>query len=256
MIECARRASRGGRLARLTLLALSAMLPVEGVPNAGQSPPPPTFPAWLGAVGHLSVPGDRRGPEGIQHYLEDCSATLVAGPGQQAANTVVTAWHCLADFRDLSRTITVTLPTISGTTLSREAYPVAQGGGMHADWAILGLHRPIAREDVVPLRIQPGRADRARPVAAAGYAPALSGVPRARQLNFDRHCNITGQTADSTDTDCIAFKGASGGAIVQRSATGEFLLCGVISEGDSNGYSRYVPVAAFRRELQARLRGS
>jgi len=254
MNERARNARRGNRPARLTLLALVAVLALEAAPNAGQSPPAP-FPAWLGAVGHLSVPGDRRGQDGIQRYREDCSATLVAGTDQHAANTVVTAWHCLASFRDLSRTITVMLPTVSGGVLRREAYPIAKGGGMHADWAILRLRRPVTREDVVPMRIHPGRADRTRPVAAAGYAPAISGVPRARQLNFDRHCNITAQTKDSTDTDCVAFKGASGGAVVQRSASGEFLLCGVISEGDSGGYSRYVPVTAFRHELEARLRG-
>ena len=69
----------------------------------GQSRP------WLASVGKLTVPGTRIEDGYNRHYIEDCSATLVRSPGAASADVIVTAWHCLADYRDLSKPILFTL---------------------------------------------------------------------------------------------------------------------------------------------------
>jgi hypothetical protein len=72
-------------------------------------------------------------------------------------------------------------------------------------------------------------------------------------LTFDADCAITAQDRALGDTDCSAFKGASGGAVVQLSQTGEPRVCGVISQGNGEGRSTYVPVSSFRSALNLYL---
>jgi hypothetical protein len=197
-------------------------------------------PGWLRAVGKLRVPGSRYREGSRRHLQEDCSATLVRrGPGTHA-DTIVTAWHCLAFYNDLSKPITFTLPPDD----VREAYRVADGGGMHADWAVLRLFQPIVGN--LALAVHPERADPARPISMAGFARDPATSDGDARLTFDPSCLITRQGANVSDTDCVAYKGASGGAVVQLSLTGEPELSGVISQGDGAGLSIFVPVTVFR----------
>ncbi len=210
-------------------------------------------PDWLRAVGKLHVPAVRYSQGYGSHRNENCSATLVGGDNQRPADTLVTAWHCLEDYRDLSRPITFTLLPDSDAPISREAYRVADGGGMYADWAVLKLAVPIERKLVAPLAVHPQRADPAVPVTMAGYS-SDAGLGRGGQaLTYDADCSITGQAGRESRSDCRAFKGASGGAVIQRDGQGRAQLCGVISRGDGVGLSIYVPVADFRSALNRAL---
>jgi hypothetical protein len=74
------------------------------------------------------------------------------------------------------------------------------------------------------------------------------------QLTFDPACLITAQAPGTSDTNCLAHKGASGGAVVQLSPEGTPQLSGVVSQGNSEGLSTFVPVAAFRSELLRHLK--
>lgn len=210
-------------------------------------------PLWLRAVGRLQVPGKRYHQGSYRHQTEDCSATLVASNNSQRANTIITAWHCLEFYRDLSEPISFTLENPAGDTIHREAYRLADGGGMHGDWAILRLYRPVASHEVAAVRVSTERADPALPITMAGYSRDDGIGLQGKQLTYDVDCRITAQTASSTDSDCNAHKGASGGAVIQLSAEGEALFCGVVSRGDSEGLSIYVPVSRFRSALRQHL---
>jgi len=210
-------------------------------------------PAWLRAVGKLHVPGSRYRAGKREHLQENCSATLVVSEARLRADTIITAWHCLADYHDLSKPITFTLlPDLPGAT-ERQAYRLADGGGMHADWAILRLYQPIATHRVQALAVHQGRASAGREISMAGYSRD-SGIGEAgARLTFDRHCRIIGQAPTASHSDCFAHKGASGGAVIQFSTEGLALFSGVISEGDGAGFSTFVPVASFRSELARHL---
>lgn len=210
-------------------------------------------PPWLRAVGKLLVPGSRYENGRRRHHREDCSATLVANPGRQQADTVVTAWHCLEFYRDLSKPISFTARGASGELLSREAYRLADGGGMHRDWAILRLYQPIAQTEISAMHIHPEKADPGRPITMAGYSRDDGKGEGGEQLTYHAGCRITSETRDGTDSDCRAYKGASGGAVVQLSSEGQALYSGVISRGDSERLSIYVPVAHFRSALHQYL---
>ena len=205
-------------------------------------------PNWLGAVGKLRVPGSRYHDGRRSHLQEDCSATLVSRGQGKRADTVVTAWHCLAFYNDLSKPITFTLLPGQSRSEEREAYRLADGGGMHADWAVLRLYRPIVTD--LALAIHPGRADPARPISMAGYSRDQVKGDGGKALTFDPSCLITQQAARVSDSNCNAYKGASGGAVVQLSPRGKPELTGVISQGDSAGLSLFVPVAVFRSAIR------
>ena len=125
-----------------------------------------TSPAWLLAVGKLQVPGIKF-EQGIRrNHWENCSATLVTQSVGNRANTIVTAWHCLEFYTDLSKTITFTLPEHGFST---EAYRLADGGGMDADWAVLRLQHKVPASVASALAIHPKKADVQRPISMAGY---------------------------------------------------------------------------------------
>lgn len=211
-------------------------------------------PAWLAAVGRLHIPTTRYVAGDINAYVENCSATLVATPGARAADTIVTAWHCLEDYSDLSREIVFTLIDPAGKQTRRTATLLYDGGGMHADWAILRLRPSIPRSLVQPLQLTPGELDWDTALSMAGYSRDKGLGRGGGQLTYDPDCAITGRAQAALDTGCQAYKGASGGAVVQLSPQGEARFSGVISAGDSVGISRFVPLARFRKELAVSLR--
>jgi hypothetical protein len=211
-------------------------------------------PPWLRSVGKLQVPGQRFQDGHTSHYLEDCSATLVTLPARDVADTIVTAWHCLELYEDLTRPITFILSATPGESLSREAYRLADGGGMHADWAILRLRQSVPVQPGTALRIHPQQADTDRPVIMAGYSKDSGLGNNGEQLTFDPACTISHQERSIGDTDCTAHKGASGGAVIQLSSTGDAYMCGVISQGNGEGRSTFVPVNGFRHAINLHLR--
>ena len=85
-----------------------------------------TSPQWLRAVGRLQVSASRYKNGRKEHHLEDCSATLVTDGSGSSADTVVTAWHCLEFYRDLSRPISFITRDSDGVSLHREAYRLPQ----------------------------------------------------------------------------------------------------------------------------------
>ena len=236
----------GGML--FTLMAQAASVPDARLVYTQHSPD------WLRAIGQLQVPGNRVLNGRRAHHREDCSATLVARSGSTRADTIITAWHCLEFYNDLSKPITFTLLPGSGAKITREAYPLADGGGMHADWAILRLYQAVPTRQVAAMRIHPERADPSRPVTMAGYSRDIGRGNKGEHLTFDPACAIIHQARDITDSNCTAHKGASGGAVIQLSPRGEPRVCGIISQGDGVGRSTFVPVNGFRNAINLHLK--
>ena len=210
-------------------------------------------PQWLRAVGQLQVPGSTYTDGRRRHLREDCSATLVTKRAGHDADTIVTAWHCLVNYNDLSKPITFTLLNGRDSALQREAYRLADGGGMHADWALLRLRTPVPAAQAAGLLVHPGRANPGLDISMAGYSRDTGKGALGKRLTFDPACLITAQASSVSDTNCLAHKGASGGAVVQLSVAGTPQLSGVVSEGNSEGLSTFVPVAAFRSAIVRHL---
>lgn len=211
-------------------------------------------PNWLRAVGKLRVPGIKIRNGERSNYLEDCSASLVSRVGSDRADTIITAWHCLEYYSDLSKSITFTLLPDSKNPISTEVSRLADGGGMWADWAILRLHRPIPAQRVSALGIHPGITDPKNNIIMAGYSSDTGLGQSGLILTYDPRCTVIRQTRLSSASDCRAYKGASGGAVVQLSERGEAWVSGVISQGDGMQTSTFVPIASFRHAITQYLR--
>lgn len=213
----------------------------------------PASPGWLAAVGKLVVPATRIVDGRRQHYREDCSATLVAEPGSVETDIIVTAWHCLEFYRDLSKPIVFTLRYGQAGASAHQARRLADGGGMHADWAILRLGEAVSREDVAGVPV-------ARETPAAGGGLILAGYSRdvglgalGERLTYDENCRLLAWQASVAETDCRAHKGSSGGAVVAASGRQDYRLLGVVSEGDGHRLSTFVPAEAFHSSLSRYL---
>ena len=205
-------------------------------------------PPWLASVGKLTVPGVRIERGYRRHHIEDCSATLVKASGDASADLVVTAWHCLAYYRDLSKTILFTLGAPHGTPLERTARRLADGGGMHDDWAILRLNQPVPAAMAIAITDAGdiGSGDR---LVMAGYSGDPGLGDSGRHLTYHADCRPIDANGSIVQTDCLAFKGASGGAVLRTSTAGTAELVGVVSEGDGETTSTYVPLARLRTPL-------
>lgn len=227
----------------IACLWLCILLPL--LPSAAKAEPrqrvSATSPSMLMSVGRLLVPG-RRMEDGYQrHYRESCSATLLAPPEGEPVSLILTAWHCIEYHTDLTDDITFVIESTSGESLRRSVQPVASGGGMHADWLLMRLQEPLSADTVVSAtvarEVAPGIGSR---IIMAGYSRDRDLGEAGKVLTFHRNCQIVAHSDEDIATDCLAYRGASGGAVFSI-VTGRLL--GVISRGDSLAQSIFVPVS-------------
>ena len=227
----------------LRTFTLACLLVVYSVAaeSAGRVAYAPPAPDWLLAVGRLTVPGWDTVDGEHRHRDENCSASLI-GP-----ETIVTAWHCFEFYNDLSRDPVFTLPN-APQTARVVARRVAQGGSMSADWALLRLQQPILHVKPISVARYDAALDDAQ-LALAGFARDDRLGQGGRVLTWEAECRQTRHERFRVGTDCITFKGASGGAVVSRGQ-----LIGVISAGDGAAVTYFVPSNLFMLNLRLHRR--
>jgi hypothetical protein len=207
-------------------------------------------PPWMAAIGKLEVPGQKFDAADVSNLFEHCTATLIGGDSGRTSRYILSAWHCLEYYRDLSRPIVFTLP---GTDISREAFVVASGGAMSADWALLRLQEPVSREQVKPFTAWTRAAGKSGTrLTMAGYSSDGDLGRDGAVLTYDAGCRALASTPNLVATDCTAFKGASGGPVVSQEGNA-LQLMGVISVGDSENRSFYTPLRLFASSLRLHL---
>jgi len=204
----------------------------------------------MAAIGKLDIPGQKYENADMHHVNEHCSATLVGSGSSRDSRYILSAWHCLEYYRDLSQPIMFSLP-LAGIT--REAYVVASGGSMSADWALLRLRSPVSQQQVVPLQAYGASAGGAKAsLTMAGYSSDENLGRGGLVLTYDAQCQTLAKTPSLVTTNCTAYKGASGGPVVAQSGNSQQLL-GVISAGDSSSRSLYAPLGLFASSLRLYL---
>jgi hypothetical protein len=114
----------------------------------------------------------------------------------------------------------------------------------------LRLDAAIARERAAPLALYdaqlPGVA-----VGMAGFSRDEGLGAGGAALTYDAACSVTGNHGSNISTDCIAYKGASGGPVTTLDERGQVRLSGVISQGDGAGISLFFPAHRFISRLEA-----
>ncbi|EED32694.1 Trypsin domain protein [gamma proteobacterium NOR5-3] len=226
-------------------LWIALLLAVIATSAGNAQTPPGGSAAIVLSVGKLHVPGQRYENGYARHYDESCSATLISDePGAQLSALIISAWHCMEFYRDTSKPLTFETP--SGEI--RNANLITSGGSMYSDWALLRLDAPLPAPAILP----PEQSEITEALLMAGYPRSASS--RARLRPTVSHCQITGVDGADTRSDCVLQKGASGGAVF--SADNNLQYVGVISRGDGESQSIYVPLARFRAKISAYLESS
>ncbi len=211
---------------------------------------------WLNAVGRLTVPGKQWRNNEWQHHIENCSASLLRMRRQTGslvnrsnrtlpARYILSAWHCLENYSDLSKDIVFELP--NGTV--RTARSVVSGGGMNADWVLLKLDLPISAGESFALHTSALPITEPLQISMVGYSISAEAQGAESPLSYDARCKVTSVSPGLIATNCRVSKGASGGAVVVR-RNSDYLLTGAVSTGDSEAQSFYVPISAFASALR------
>jgi V8-like Glu-specific endopeptidase len=198
-------------------------------------------PAWLAAVGSLTVPGQRFEQGERLHHQENCTATLI-GP-----QTILTAWHCLEHYRDLSMEILFSLPYQPQQPQWR-ARRLADGAGMQADWALLRLERAVKNVPSVAVHSRIQALD-PNDISMAGYSRDSALGAGGDNLTWQAQCLITEDEGYRVATNCEAFKGASGGPVIRGGK-----IVGVISAGDGDGLTYFAPSKVFIKAVRRHRR--
>lgn len=193
-------------------------------------------PDWMENVVNIEVPAIKFEHGRARHYTEYCSGTLLKSSATLPTRFVVSAWHCVEYYQDLSRDLKVQFPHSRST--HRSAYTarvIDSGGSISRDWALLELSNGPSTAQLEGLSLL--AIDTNKPATAAGFAMAL---PNGRQrLSFDNSCQANGETEW---VRCTTSKGASGGPIVQTHESMPGIV-GVISQGDSQALTISFPSA-------------
>lgn len=200
--------------------------------------------AAANSIGKLWIPGIRYKDGRAQNYTEQCSATLVTTNSHQATSRfLLSAWHCIEDYKDLSKTIYFE----SSNGKRYESRIVVSGGGMHSDWALLRLTDSLS--PVVVLTDQ--SSEIGGPLEMAGF-PRPNNVAESASSSWGlqvESCHTTGRDFRDWSSDCVLTKGASGGAVLDLN--GHYI--GVISRGDSASQSIFVATDRFRSAISRYL---
>jgi hypothetical protein len=197
---------------------------------------------WQSAMVRIEVPVIRSVEGRMRHFTEHCSATAIT-PGPDTL--LLSAWHCFEDYAATQGPIQLFAQHSPESPLPVRL--IISGGSMSADWAILTPVTSTVIGAWIPLSSHP--AQRGTRVIAAGFAPTTDSsrseepgeTPPSRGLMYDPDCVVIVATSLPARSDCVAKKGASGGAILRRTASGSVRVVGVISAGDGTSVSYFHP---------------
>ena len=226
-------------------LAAALFLATMTAPSADpRTPLPEHVGGWQRALFPLRIPVTRLTEGRTRHFTEHCTAVAIT-PGPNIL--FVSAWHCFDDYRSTITPIQLIDP--------RSAKPVQMklletGGSMQEDWALLTPDSPFNIDTWIPISTTSHHIGQR--LIAAGFAPQpnQNGDEAAdRYLLADAACSVIDGSAHPPASDCVARKGASGGAMIALTDSGSARLQGIISAGDGEAVSYFYPAPLLIRRL-------
>ena len=209
-----------------------------------RAPLPEHVGGWQRALFPLSIPVTRLTEGRMRHFTEHCTAVAVT-PGPNSI--FVSAWHCFEHYRSTILPIQLVNPyTVTPIPMKL----LESGGSMQEDWALLTPVSSLTVDTWIP--ISTTRHHIGQPLIAAGFAPQpnQSGDEAVeRYLLADAACAVINGSTHPPASDCVARKGASGGAIIALTDSGSARLQGIISAGDGEAVSYFYPAPLLIRRL-------
>lgn len=199
---------------------------------------------WQRALFPLSIPVTRLTEGRMRQFTEHCTAVAVT-PGPNSI--FVSAWHCFEDYRSTIMPIQLLNPH-SVTPVPMKL--LETGGSMQEDWALLTPVSPLTVDTWIPISTTPHHIG--QPLIAAGFTPQQNQSTddtADRYLLADITCSVIDASTHPPASDCVAKKGASGGAMIALTDSGSARLQGIISAGDGEAVSYFYPAPSLIRRL-------
>jgi len=205
----------------------------------------------------IEVPSEKREAGRTRHFIERCSGTLLQNAVNNRPDLILTAWHCVENYSDLSKHIQIRFPHAVAPLQTLLARLYRSGDSITSDWALLRLVSPVNDAGLAGLSLSLRKEN--QPAYALGFAGELR--QGRSSLSFDPNC-VWSQS--NRWRSCQSSKGSSGGPLVQVHSD-EAYVVGVISQGDSHeitlGWSTSELPLTLRSEINFRpdphsLRGS
>ena len=238
----------------LTLLfgSLATLVATQSTAADPRLAPDPQALYWQSAMVRIEVPVIRSVEGRMRHFTEHCSATAIT-PGP--ITLLLSAWHCFEDYAATQGPIQLFAQHSPESPLPVRL--IISGGSMSADLAILTPVTSTVTGAWIPLSPLP--AQHGTRVIAAGFAPTTGSgrpeesteTPPSRGLLYDPDCMVVAATSQPAQSDCVAKKGASGGAILRRTASGSVRVVGVISAGDGASISYFYPTEGLINRIRS-----
>ena len=213
-----------------------------------REPIPEHVGGWQRALFPLRIPVTRLIEGRMRHFTEHCTAVAVT-PGPNSL--FVSAWHCFEDYRSTITPIQLIDPDTATPVPIRL---LETGGSMQEDWALLTPDPPLSIDSWIPISTTPHHIG--QPLIAVGFAPQPDQTGDdavQRYLLADIACSVIDADTHPPASDCVAKKGASGGAMIALTDSGSARLQGIISAGDGEAVSYFYPAPSLIRRL-SRLR--
>jgi len=205
-------------------------------------------PRWMQNVASIEIPAIKIEGSRARHYLEYCSGTLLRDNGALRRRYMISAWHCVEHYQDLSKALRVRFPHSSVTKLEYQARLIDSGGAIDRDWAVLELSTAPTPEQLEGLPVL--TTDPSTAATAVGFALALENG--RNELSYDDSCRMRD---DIHWANCTTSKGSSGGPIVQTKE-GAIGVVGVISQGDSQALTITYPISKLPTRWRIKFQSS
>ncbi len=168
-----------------------------------------------------------------QNTKSHCTANLVMlEPSDEVSwpeenSFITTSEHCLSSDGDIDYARSYITFTKRNGSKYRRNFSFASGNE-EADWAILKLDSPISETLIKPLVVgdvheeimmRSGDWNVDTTVTAGGYSSDIFKGNNGKNLTYDQQCESKGSYGPNMmKTNCIAYPGASGGALVLTGA--------------------------------------
>lgn len=224
-------------------------------------------PSWTKAIGRLIVPTKLEFVTKKSYIIDNkkCSASLINIDGLNYSKVIVTASHCLTQYKKNTGELRFIIKSSSGDMIQRTAFVYKDSHysskklKTNSDYAILILNSGISAYEVNPFIINKESFTTLEKNSKSSFA-SLAGFSGdigefGAKLTYDPKCKLSYHSYTYGASNCSGFKGASGGPVVVTTTDDNknfrYNFVGVISHFKNKKYQKifFAPHHIFYKDL-------
>lgn len=209
-------------------------------------------PIWTKSIGRLIIPKKitRISKRKYKTNFGKCSATLVSDGSYNKLRIIITASHCLTNYNETAGELRFVIKNRRGVVDYRRV-SIYKDSNFNikklkttTDYAILILDKPISKKDIKPMLITKDsfttlqKNNKKHFASLAGYSSDIGDF--GSSLTYDKRCKVKYFDKMYGASNCIGYKGASGGPIVmttiKKNRFKKYNFIGVVSHFRNKKY--------------------